>query len=375
MTLMARPRRALGILMLAAMAIPALSMPFQKPQTYSATENRLLSAKPGWPEGVGAWTTWPRQVDSYLRDHFGFREPLLDLGNRVFVQAPPAAGALPPVIDGENGRLFLVEGLLSSTGREIDRAAAEDFAEYACDMARRVQRDGAKLILSIPPSPGEIYPEDAPRVALPVRGPTNYDLIATAARACGVTVADLRPALRAAKSEGQLYRRTDTHWTPLGALVGFNRLAEAMGRPDLAIPLDHVGWIRQVHVDGDLPRMAGRPPIRETVMEPDSLRLPKGAQIAQLPELRTGQRGAPMSITTRAPGPTVLIVGDSFTQWYFPPYFSHGVRRVVWVHGDNCRFDWRILRSVQPDFVLLMPTERYAVCSGRGRPTNYAAPP
>ena len=140
---------------------------------------------------------------------------------------------------------------------------------FACDLAGRLRAMRSRLVVSIAPSPADIYPEDAPDLALPVYKPTNYDLIMAGLRGCGISAVDLRPPLRAEKDLGQLYRRTDTHWTALGALIAYNRIVAAMGRPDFAIPLASVRWTSATLLDGDLPRYAGRSPIPETVMSPD----------------------------------------------------------------------------------------------------------
>ncbi len=192
-------------------------------------------------------------------------------------------------------------------------------------------------------------------------------------RGCGVSAVDLRPSLRAAKDVGQLYRRTDTHWTALGALIAYNRVVAAMGRPDFAIPLAGVRWTSATRLDGDLPRYAGRSPIPETVMSPDILQLPESARHTTLSGFHA--KLEPSSISSSVSGPTVLIIGDSFTAFYFPAYFAHFVSRVVWMHQEDCRFDWNVVASVKPDIVLLMPTERFARCPGGGRPVNYVSEP
>jgi hypothetical protein len=371
MALMARPRRALGVMMLLAVALPALWMPFQRHSTYSAAENRMLAAKPAWPQAPRAWASWPKSVDRYLGDHFAFRERLVQVGNGLFGRLTPP-GAPPPVLDGEHGRLFLSEGLLASTGHEVDAKADRDLANFACDMAGRLRAMGARLVFSIPPSPAEIYPEDAPDFALPARSPTNYDLIMNAVRGCDLTAVDLRPTLRAAKGLGQLYHRTDTHWTPMGSLIAYDRIVDAIGRPEFAIPLAKVRWTPTLLTEGDLPRMAGRPPIIEPSIDPDALQPPPSAERTQLSGFVTSRpERQPVSISGGGPGPTVLIIGDSFTEHHYPRYFSHFVRRVVWTHEDDCRFDWNVVRAVKPQIVLFMPTERWARCTGGGRPANY----
>jgi alginate O-acetyltransferase complex protein AlgJ len=371
MALMARPRRLLGVLMLAVIAIPGVSMPFQRTRIYSAAENRTLAASPAWPQAQ-AWASWPRHVDLYLGDHFAFREALAKIGNRTFGRVI-APGTPPLVLDGGDDRTFLFEGLLASTGHEVDAEGAADYANFVCDMAGRLRAMRVRLVVSIAPSPADIYPDDTPDVALPVYNPTNYDLVMGGLRGCGVPAVDLRPPLRAAKGLGQLYRRTDTHWTPLAGLIAYNRVVAAMGRPDFAMPLAGVRWTPATLMDGDLPRLAGRAPIPEMVMNPDILQLPEWVCRTTLSGFQA--KLAPLSLSTGRSGPTVLIIGDSFTASYFPPYFAHFVSRVVWANQEDCRFDWNIVNSVKPDFVLLMPTERLARCPGRGRPANYASQP
>ena len=367
MALMARPRRLLGVLILAMIAIPGVIMPFQRARIYSAAEYRKLAPGPGWPQSRN-FSSWPKSIDRYLGDHFAFREVLVKVGNRTFGRVT-APGAPPAVLDGAHDRLFLFEGLLASTGHELDRDSAIDYANFACELDRRLRPMDARLVVSIAPSPADIYPDDAPDLALPVYKPTNYDLIIAALKACGASAVDLRPALRGAKNIGELYRRTDTHWTALGALIAYNKVVAALGRPDFAISLAGVRWTSATRLDGDLPRYAGRAPIPETVMTPDVLELPETARRTTLSGFQT--KLDPPSISSGEPGPTVLIIGDSFTALFFPAYFAHFVGRVVWMFQEDCRFDWNIVASVKPDLVLLMPTERFARCPEGGRPINY----
>jgi alginate O-acetyltransferase complex protein AlgJ len=367
MALMARPRRLLGVLILTMIAIPGLCIPFQRARIYSAAEYRKLAASPGWPQ-TRTWAGWPKSVDRYLGDHFAFREALVKIGNRTFGRV---TGAPPSVLEGGHDRLFLFEGLLASTGHEVDTDAARDYASFACDLTDRLRAMGSRLVVSIAPSPADIYPEDAPDLAVPVYKPTNYDLIMAGLRGCHAAAVDLRPPLRAAKDLGQLYRRTDTHWTALGALIAYNRVVAAMGRPDFAIPPAGVRWTSATLLDGDLPRYAGRSPIPETVMSPDILQLPESARHTTLSGFHA--KLEPSSISSSVSGPTVLIIGDSFTAFYFPAYFAHFVSRVVWMHQEDCRFDWNVVASVKPDVVLLMPTERFARCPEQSRPVNYVS--
>ena len=285
MALMPRPRRLLGLSLLIMITIPGLSMPVQRDRIYSAAEYRKLAESPAWPPETRAWASWPKSVDRFLGDHFAFREALVKIGNRTFGRVTPP-GLPPSVLDGADDRLFLFEGLLESTGHEVDADGARDYASFACDLAGQLRVMQAQLVVSIAPSPADIYPDDAPDLALPVYKPTNYDLVMEGLRDCGVSAVDLRPSLRAAKKFGQLYRRTDTHWTALAALIAYNQIVAAMGRPDFAIPLAGVGWTQATVLDGDLPRLAGQAPIPEVVRNPDICSSPKAPVEPTFPDIK-----------------------------------------------------------------------------------------
>ena len=52
-------------------------------------------------------------------------------------------------------------------------------------------------------------------------------------------------------------------------------------------------------------------------------------------------------ITTGKPGPTILVVGDSFTASFFPPMLAQHVGRAIWVHYNNQRLQLRLVANRQ----------------------------
>src|SRR3989442_1712996 len=51
----------------------------------------------------------------------------------------------------------------------------------------------------------------------------------------GAAAANRGPPLAAANATNPVYRRTDTHWNKLGALVGYNVVVSALGKPEWVI--------------------------------------------------------------------------------------------------------------------------------------------
>ncbi len=68
------------------------------------------------------------------------------------------------------------------------------------------------------------------------------------------------------------------------------------------------------------------------------------------------------AIVSGRSGPTIMVIGDSFTVGYFPLFLSQHVGRAVWSHHNYCGFDWASIDKIRPDEVWWMPVERYLVC-------------
>jgi alginate O-acetyltransferase complex protein AlgJ len=364
--LMTHPRRHLILAVLAVLVAPVIAMPFVPFRAVSLQENRRLAPAPTMPRTAGEWRTLPRVIDAWLADHFGFRDPLMQAAAQL-QRRLGGEGAAVAAVTGRKGQMFLVDGLLRSTGQEVDPARAADYAAFVC--AAKARLPGVTVVASLAPSPAEIEPDLAPDWAGPAKLPTEYDLILAGLARCGVTTVDLRPALRAARADGQVYRRLDSHWSLRGSLMAYDQVVQAMGQPGWRIDPKALSWGVVALDNGDLPRLAGQPQTLEEVEIHDRTALPPGVARAPIPGLEA-RSAQPFVIDTGKPGPTVLIVGDSFTADPMPPYFAAHVGKLAWIHEDRCAFDWRVIGRVKPDHVVFLPAAREAVCGG-ARPAHF----
>ncbi|MCP5688318.1 hypothetical protein NL372_29165, partial [Klebsiella pneumoniae] len=60
-----------------------------------------------------------------------------------------------------------------------------------------------------------------------------YNQFHAQVRQANVFAPDLMAPMEQAKARGQVFLRTDTHWTPMGAEVAAQAVAEAVGRQSL----------------------------------------------------------------------------------------------------------------------------------------------
>jgi hypothetical protein len=332
--------------------------------TTSADEARTLAAAPALPRG---WRDLPaalRQTDAYLRDHFGMRRLLIH-ANALIVRLLLRSGN-DTVLMGRNDWFFLLGGdtmLAQSAGLLVHAELVEPTADVIATMQRVLAARGVPLLVAAPPNSATIYPEEVPKWARYHGAPTEYDLLYAALSARGVSAVDLRPVLQTEKLHGQVFMKHDTHWSPRGAVAGFNAMVEAAGLPGwtytsadaLTPPITVTG--------GDLARLLG---IGADVTEQFQwLRIPPSTA-----RLVDNDPYLPNVVKRDAPGPTILVIGDSFTRWWFKDLIATRTGQVVWMHHQRCGFDWKWIDDLHPDQVWFMTTERLMLCAPGARPVG-----
>jgi hypothetical protein len=154
------------ILLVSLLAVPAVLSFSGKEQ--AATENRTLATFPAKPRSRDAILKYPAQLDAWINDHFGFRQALVKLNNKVryalFGQFPTIQ-----VIAGKNGRIFLsAHSADFPPYGAINLPCGYQFSEYdkiAMELTRfhaafREMGIDAKLLIA--PSSPLVYAEELP---------------------------------------------------------------------------------------------------------------------------------------------------------------------------------------------------------------------
>jgi alginate O-acetyltransferase complex protein AlgJ len=221
----------------------------------------------------------------------------------------------------------------------------------------------------IPPNKEGFYKEYLPdEVQAHAASETRLDSMIQAFSSVDAhSILDLRPALLKAKSTGQVYERTDTHWTQWGAYIAYRAILERLKpefsnfvplSPDLftessvtfAGDLSHTAWLEDVFTEKS-PRFN---PVRAfpAIFASGAVTLGPNAEIGNWPEK------APRILITTMPDqslPTAVIFHDSFCMRLLP-YLSQHFRRIVWSWGPLNR---SIVEREHPDLLILERTERY----------------
>jgi alginate O-acetyltransferase complex protein AlgJ len=318
-------------------------------------EGRSLAPAPRLPTTGASWLALPAVADAYLKDHFGLRQKLITAHREL--TKPMLGFGNDSVLVGRNGRMFFLgeETVRQSAGLLVRDQRVAEATDMLVRMNDELQARGIRFLVAMPPNGATIYQDDLPLWAQNPGNQTEYDILLANLAAKGVTAVDLRPAIKNARTQGPVFYMHDTHWTYRGALAAYNAIVEADDHTDWRIdPASALGPMT-LRNGGDLTRMLG---VGDTVSEyAEPLTLPYAKKVPE----SFDPVGA-FTETSEKTGPTILILGDSFTGVFFPPMVLQHAGRVVWMSHLVCGFDWNEVEKYRPDEVWWMPTERFLVC-------------
>ncbi|HET9198111.1 MAG TPA: glycosyltransferase [Solirubrobacterales bacterium] len=267
------------------------------------------------------------------------------------------------VVVGRDGWLFLQGDSNDALGQHTGRVGfsprdEESLAALLRERLEVVESCGAIWITAVVPDKEAVYAEFLPPEVAPVPRRPVHDFLEIA-EAEGARAIYLLDDLRAAKDQGDLYMRTDTHWNHRGAFVAYGAICRELAARGLDLELVEprsIEWIEQP-VQGDLgsklypaiaegtdvfPRLAG--PARGALVHDNRVRNHGMVLIHEQPD--------------RNDLPTCLVFGESFA----PPlvnFLKESFGRVTFVHTSMLVAD--LIERLRPDVVLSVPTERFLI--------------
>ncbi len=354
---------ALTLLLLAAPLVWGIFAPDNSAEILK--EGRRLAPAPVVPSSWEELLAFPNQANAYLQDHFGLRSRMIHLHRDL---SHPVLYGNESVLVGRDGRMFAQGNQMvrQSAGLILRDQEVTSAADLLARMREALEPRGIRFLAAIPPNASTIYQDDLPIWAQSHGRKTEYDLLLDALRARGVKTVDLRPPVMAVRSAAKAYLLYDTHWTPRAALAGFNAIVESDGHADWRLdPATSIGPPMQQR-GGDIARLLGvQDEVAET-LEPFALPTPgtdKAISVGIMPN---------HVITTGKPGPTIMVIGDSFTAGYFPLMLSQHIGRAIWIHHRGCGFDWKLVDKLRPDEVWWAPTERFLICDAGASPIHFS---
>ncbi len=359
--------RRLWLCLMAAVPAAPMLIAILRPEAADVTaeELRQPAAAPGWPAGARDWLALPSKVDAYLQDHFGLRGIMT--GARALIVHLWLNSGSDLVLAGTDGRLFYTgnETVEQSAGVIVRRPLLAQTADTIARAQAELADRGIAFLFAPAPSATTIETGFLPEWARNPGRPTEYDVIVGLLRARGVRVIDLRPALTAALAKGSAYLKYDSHWNARGVLAAFNEIVVRGGHPDWVLDPATALTAPSTLMGGDLARMLGLGGA-VSAAEPGSALPVYPAETLSPPPFPTALSSSGHD------GPSILIIGDSFTELWFRSLVLAHAGQLAWTHHLNCAFDWTWIDRFHPDEVWWIPAERYIPCRG-GSPAHMPA--
>jgi hypothetical protein len=341
-----------------------------RPQAF---ENHELADMPSLSDG---WSFFP-DFTAWAVDHLPLRNKAVQAyaaGSELVFREPPSYGSagpgavagvptgdrsardtgdgaeFPRVIQGKDGWLYYGDDV---AGRCTPLRSIDDTLARINRLATTVEASGRRFVVTVAPDKSTIYPDNMPDsyvgadcaekrrmafwAALRATPPTGY--------------LDLRGPLEAEQQRsGPIYRPTDTHWAPRGAVVYTQELARRLN-PRL-LEYTHVVETGTAHVTGDLAGMLGL--TTEDAFPALEIRrpgvMPVGRDSLQLPLLSLG---APVTATTETRGaplfePHTLLLGDSFTD-VSAPFLGTLFANVSLLHNEAAATEPQVVAEAVAD--------------------------
>ncbi|MNF58696.1 Alginate biosynthesis protein AlgX precursor [compost metagenome] len=209
-----------------------------------------------------------------FESHYDKQFPLKQLGTNVWAALDYLLfnEGRPGVVIGQHDWLYSDEEFKPvADGRQHQRDNLALIQGVRDQLAQR----NVLLLLAIVPAKARLYPEHLGDQRISSQREDLYQRFHRALRRADIAAPDLLASLQAEKSSGQLFLRTDTHWTPLGADRVARQLSETVNR-SLALNGEPQAFVteatKQQPLLGDLTSFLPLAPLFEQLLpEPDQL--------------------------------------------------------------------------------------------------------
>jgi hypothetical protein len=350
---------------LVLITMPLVVHLFSTDQNLSLSEKRTLARLPGMPHTFSELLSFPKKFNLYIDDHFGCRRFLLRFGSRISYALGISASR--KVLLGKEGWMFLgqIQNVVQQY-RGIDRFSPTELSRWVEQMTVRkrwLERRNIGFFILIAPDKHTIYPEFLPEtVGKPVDSTRLDQLVEYTKRHSELSVIDVRDAIRCAKSQGLLYRKTDTHWTELAGFIAYRELMRRLKPlyPAVSVVTRDMYRVEERELPGGgLSRMIH---LGDDVKERVPFMLPK-EKPAAIQYNRSEQKGVPEEVKThyyktgKENLPSVVIFRDSFI-WGMMRFLMESFNRTIIVHHRGMKFDCDIIEKQKPDMVIYEVVER-----------------
>jgi alginate O-acetyltransferase complex protein AlgJ len=351
------------ILMFSLLTLPNFRI---RAGTISEEENRTYCGFPHVRLTFDSLRAFPAAFEKFYGDRFAMRQKTIELLGAMKYYLFQIT-ATPYVVAGPDNWLFFRGDGDEYAMRHWPLFSILELKEWANVLEQRrawLAKRNIKFLFVVVPTKANVYPELVPSAWKPLTAESRAkQLCSYLKQFTKIECIYLEDALVKAKPMGKLYWKTDTHWDPLGAYVGYTSVTEVLRR--LVPSTGLVEWKDVVRtpkpsMHGDLLGIAGlgdliSDPYEQFTLNNFSYRLSKHP--GNPPPDRHLRVAFAMEQDNPAL-PTAFFIHDSFLINEVP-FFSQSFRRVYYDWRTGYPFRTALIADEHPDVVVQEMTERH----------------
>lgn len=214
------------VIFLVLCIVPAVLMPFVNTDTSS--ENRKLSEMPSFTsEDGGVNLDWPSEFETYLSEHFAFRQELVTLDSLMKSEVFQTSSN-DQVVVGKNGWLYFASTLDDYTAQNtLSERGINNTAKTLFLMEEYANACGREFLFMAAPNKNTVYPGNMPDRYVKSGNLTNLQMLSARLDELGVNQLALTELF--ASQDKVLYLSRDSHWSNEGALLVYNAVMDKLG--------------------------------------------------------------------------------------------------------------------------------------------------
>ena len=332
-------------------------------------ENRVLKAKPEFD--INNLDGFPEAFDLYYSDNFDLRNQFLLLNSKLKFQIFNVAPVKGKAFIGNNGWMYTTR-LQMDTYMGNTLVDAKKLKEYYDIFEYRknfLDSIDCKYYVVIAPIKTSIYPEFLPLSKRELNHETLTDQIVNLLdTVVGLTLLDLRPALREAKGVVRLYHKTDSHWNDYGSFIAYQEIMNTLSFDFPSLSTNNISnfKIDSAKVNGlVLTNMMG---IYEGVYENKITCKPtfnitskKGTKsdYPVIPYFGYQSEYEQVFVNINDTLPKLLMIRDSFGKTVIPYLNEHFSKSVYIFDGWHHEFNEEIVLNEKPDIYIQLVLEMF----------------
>jgi predicted outer membrane lipoprotein len=239
----------------------------------------------------------------------------------------------------------------------------EKIREKIRRLYQQLRQRNITLLIVVIPNKATIYPDKLSDEIQKLGPESHLDQLRTYLKQNGPAVLlDLRPTLQAGRKKQDVFYRTNTHWNPYGAFLGYTKIIQTLSNtyPQLQPKKLSEFKIKQgrqyLH---DIPKLIGATNVLESgfefILKQDDV---------QWGEKLNNDKIVPMQVgtTPKTDAPSLLFYGDSFSTG-IKNMISQHFSKTTFIQNSSLQLDILSMQQVdktKPDIVIIEFVERSA---------------